>query len=71
MRSLLSLSVLVLARVVSAHFILHWPPSAGFDEDKEPIEPCGGFTPDVMASSPEVQVDRFAVLIQNVRPCRR
>ncbi len=30
----------------SAHFTLDYPPTIGFDEDKESTGPCGGFTPD-------------------------
>lgn len=28
----------------TAHFLLHYPPSIGFDDDRESIAPCGGFT---------------------------
>ena len=48
--------------------MLQWPPAAGFNEDKEPTSPCGGFTPTVKGSTPDVQVDRFAISIQNVHP---
>ncbi|CAK7209800.1 hypothetical protein SBRCBS47491_000563 [Sporothrix bragantina] len=34
------------AAVVNAHFTLDYPPTVGFNEDKEPNGPCGGFTPD-------------------------
>ena len=62
------LITLALAGISSAHFILLWPPSAGFDEDKEPNSPCGGFTPEVDNSSPDVQVNRFAISVKNVHP---
>ena len=54
--------------LASAHFVLLWPPAAGFDEEKEPTSPCGGFTPTIQGSTPDVQVNRFAISIQNVHP---
>jgi len=62
------LCVLATATVSSAHFILHWPETAGFIDDSEPDSPCGGATVTVNSSSPQVQVDRFAVMIQNAHP---
>ena len=62
------LPIIALACLSSAHFILHYPPSAGFDDKLEIDSPCGSFTPMVNSSSPDVQVDRFAVMIQNVHP---
>src|SRR5438876_5638294 len=42
------LIVLLLAVVpIFAHFTLDYPPPTGFDEDKEPTPPCGGFNPTV------------------------
>ncbi len=38
-------AALLLAGAASAHFTLDFPPTAGFDEDKEPTAPCGGFPP--------------------------
>jgi len=38
-----SLVALVLAPAALAHFNLNYPTSRGFDEDKEPTFPCGGF----------------------------
>ena len=56
--------LLLLAPAISAHFTLDYPPSFGFDEDKEPTAPCGGFnfqgqTTDfsLAATSGYVQVD--------------
>ena len=62
------LTTLALAGVSTAHFILLWPPTAGFDDDLEPTVPCGSFTPEVNSTSPEVQTDRFAISIKNVHP---
>jgi hypothetical protein len=44
--------------LASAHFQVHYPPS-GFNEDSENTGPCGGVTPVVDDSSPEVSVDQF------------
>jgi hypothetical protein len=54
--------------LTTAHFILLWPPSAGFDDAKEATSPCGSFTPKINDSIPDIQVDRFAVSIKNVHP---
>ncbi|KAI7351970.1 hypothetical protein KC320_g4711 [Hortaea werneckii] len=62
------LAALAFACTSSAHFILQWPPTAGFDDDGEPTGPCGGVDVTVDETSPEVQVDRFAVQIQNGHP---
>lgn len=59
---------LALAATTSAHFVLQWPPTAGFIDDDEPNAPCGGATVQVNSSSPQVQVDRFAVSIFSTHP---
>ncbi|KAI7221063.1 hypothetical protein KC333_g1983 [Hortaea werneckii] len=61
-------AALAFACTSSAHFILQWPPTAGFDDDGEPTGPCGGVDVTVDETAPEVQVDRFAVQIQNGHP---
>ncbi|ERS98651.1 GPI anchored cell wall protein [Sporothrix schenckii 1099-18] len=38
--------LLAASAVVSAHFTLDYPPTIGFNDDKESIGPCGSFTPD-------------------------
>jgi len=62
------LLVLATATFSTAHFILHWPETAGFDDDNEGNGPCGGATVTVNSSSPQIQVERFAVMIQNTHP---
>lgn len=57
-----------LAATTSAHFILQWPPTAGFLDEQQVDGPCGGATVTVNETSPEVQVDRFAVQIQSSHP---
>lgn len=52
----------------TSQFQLQWPTGAGFDDDKEPTAPCGGFTPDVNSNSPAVSVDQFAVSIYSSHP---
>ena len=38
-----SIFALAFAPITLAHFTLKYPASRGFDEDKEPTFPCGGF----------------------------
>ena len=56
------------AATTSAHFVLNWPPTAGFLDEEEVNGPCGGATVTVNSSSPEVQVGRFAAQIQSSHP---
>ncbi|EPE05417.1 gpi anchored cell wall protein [Ophiostoma piceae UAMH 11346] len=39
-------ALLAAASLANAHFVLSYPPTIGFNDDKEDIGPCGGFTPD-------------------------
>lgn len=59
---------LAAASLGSAHFVLNWPPTAGFDDANESNGPCGGATPVINGSTPEIQVDRFAVQILSTHP---
>ena len=63
-----TLLALATAATTSAHFVLNWPPTAGFLDDEEANGPCGGATVTVNSSSPEVQVGRFAAQIQSSHP---
>lgn len=58
---------LATASLAAAHFQLNYP-AAGFDEDTEATGPCGGVTPVVNSSSPEITVDQFAVQIFTSHP---
>jgi len=58
----------VTASLASAHFILQWPETAGFIDDSEPDSPCGGATVYVHSSSPQIQVDQFAISIMSTHP---
>ncbi|OQN95306.1 hypothetical protein B0A48_18463 [Cryoendolithus antarcticus] len=59
---------LALAGASTAHFVLNWPPTAGFIDDSESNGPCGGAVVTVNSSAPEVQVDRFAIQVLSTHP---
>jgi len=63
-----TLLTLAAAATTSAHFVLNWPPTAGFLDEEEVNGPCGGATVTVNETSPEVQVNRFAAQIQSSHP---
>lgn len=63
-----TLLALATAATTSAHFVLNWPPTAGFLDEEEVNGPCGGATVVVNETSPEVQVNRFAAQIQSSHP---
>ena len=60
--------VLATASLSSAHFILHWPPTAGFIDDSQGTGPCGGATVSINGRSPQIQVNQFAVQIESTHP---
>ncbi|RFU76653.1 expression library immunization antigen 1 [Trichoderma arundinaceum] len=47
-------TILSLASLSSAHFLMNYPESIGFDDDKEGTAPCGGFTPDISSGSSQL-----------------
>ncbi|EMF15158.1 uncharacterized protein SEPMUDRAFT_147117 [Sphaerulina musiva SO2202] len=59
---------LVAATLTSAHFTLNWPATAGFDDDNQPMAPCGGVGVTVTDDSQEITVDRFPVAIFSSHP---
>lgn len=59
---------LALASCTAAHFVLDWPPNAGFDDASEPNAPCGGFDVSISKDSTAIQVDRFAASITVAHP---
>jgi hypothetical protein len=65
MRSIL---VLAAAAVASAHFTLDYPPSIGFEDDKETIAPCGGFIPNLSGSLVNFSVSGEWIQINNHHP---
>lgn len=59
--------LLALASVVAAHFQLNYPPTRGFDDDKEPTPICGGFDTinnrtDFPLSGGQLQITSFHTL---------
>jgi len=59
---------LLLSLHATAHFILQYPPSLGFDDDTEGTAPCGGFPVKFNASDADAQVDGFPVSMLSVHP---
>lgn len=62
------LGTLSAASIASAHFVLLRPKTAGFIDDSQFTAPCGGATVTVNSSSPQTQVDRFAINIDSTHP---
>lgn len=52
----------------SAHFILQYPGSLGFDDDIEATAPCGGFTPTFNSSDDSVPIGGFPVSVLSTHP---
>jgi len=61
-------SLVIFALCASAHFILQYPKSLGFDDDIESTAPCGGFDVSFNASDDSVQVGGFAVSMLSTHP---
>ncbi|KAJ6786657.1 hypothetical protein PWT90_03597 [Aphanocladium album] len=62
-------TIAALAGLASAHFQLKYPPTIGFDDEKEPNAPCGGFTPDLSASNlPDFHAEGDAVAVRLSHP---
>lgn len=68
MRSQILQSLALLAVGAQAHFILNYPTSLGFDDDKEPTAPCGGFDVVFADNDTSVQVGGFAVALLSTHP---
>ncbi|KAH6606976.1 expression library immunization antigen 1 [Trichoderma cornu-damae] len=47
-------AILSLASLSSAHFLMNYPKSIGFDDSTEGNAPCGGFTPDLSSGSSQL-----------------
>jgi hypothetical protein len=52
---------------VNAHFLLLSPTSAGFDDNKEDVNPCGGFVPN-FDNSTDFFVDGDSIAVQSTHP---
>ncbi|EXJ90085.1 hypothetical protein A1O3_03154 [Capronia epimyces CBS 606.96] len=61
-------SILVASSLASAHFILQYPRSLGFDDDTEGTAPCGGFDFSFNSSDDSVPVDGFPVSMLSTHP---
>ncbi|RMZ91843.1 hypothetical protein DV736_g899, partial [Chaetothyriales sp. CBS 134916] len=59
---------LVLLQLSSAHFILKYPPSLGFDDDLEGNAPCGGEDVKFADNDTNIQVGGFSVSILSTHP---
>jgi hypothetical protein len=65
----LSLLLSLWAVGTSAHFVLNYPTSVGFDDDTESTAPCGGFTPKFNnASDDSLPVGGFPVSMLSTHP---
>lgn len=65
-----SLALLTLLPTAFAHFVLNYPVSLGFDDDKEGTGPCGGFAIPTTynASNTNVTVGGFATTSKTTHP---
>lgn len=54
--------------VATAHFILEYPPSLGFDDDIEANGPCGGFDVVFNSSDASVPIGGFPVSMLSTHP---
>jgi hypothetical protein len=57
-----------LAGLTTAHFLLNYPPTLGFDDDNESIAPCGGFPVVFNSSDVQVQADGFPIALKSTHP---
>jgi hypothetical protein len=69
MRSV-TLLVLGLLSVAHGHFLLKYPPTIGFDDDKEGEGPCSGFPIvfNMIAPSTNLTVSGFPIELQHTHP---
>jgi len=61
-------ALLAASRFASAHFLLDFPGTAGFDDDNEGIAPCGGFTVDFTKNVTAFHVDGDTVALTSIHP---
>jgi hypothetical protein len=53
--------------LASAHFLLKYPTTVGFDDDNEGKSPCGGFT-NFTGDGTTIQVGGFPIQLQSTHP---
>jgi hypothetical protein len=68
MKLLSILSLSALTELTSAHFLLNYPPTLGFDDDIEGTSPCGGFPVVFNSSDVQVPVDGFPIALRSTHP---
>ena len=61
-------NLLLLASAASAHFVLNYPGSLGFDDDNEPNAPCGGEDVTFNDNITTVPVGGFPVALLTTHP---
>ena len=54
--------------LASAHFLLQYPTTVGFDDDKEGESPCGSFTNFTGGAMTSIQVGGFPIQLQSEHP---
>ena len=57
-----------LAGLSTAHFLLYYPPTLGFNDDNEGIGPCGGFPVVFNSSDVQVQAGGFPIVLKSTHP---
>ena len=68
MLSRLLFCLFAISTFASAHFILNYPHSLGFDDNTESSAPCGGFPVKFSAKDTKVPVNGFAVAMLTTHP---
>lgn len=63
-----SLLLAALLPTTFAHFVLNYPTSLGFDDDRESIGPCGGYDIVFGANDTNVTVESFAIASRSTHP---
>ena len=58
----------LLGTFASAHFVLNYPSSLGFDDDNEPMAPCGGEDVVFSGNDTSVSVSGFPVALLTTHP---
>ena len=60
---------LLLVGQSTAHFLLHYPPTIGFDDDLESTPPCGSFTVDFSKDNvTDFHVNGDAIAVTSIHP---
>ena len=68
MYSLSLFTLLAIAYTTSAHFLLNYPPTLGFDDDTEGDSPCGAADIKFADNDTTIPVGGFPVALQSTHP---